>query len=549
MQKDIIYIDVDDDITAIIGKVKDTKEKIVALVPPKRVGVLQSAVNLRLLERAAGLQGKKLVLITSNSALGSLAAAAKIPVAKNLQSRPELGEIAALEVDDGEDLIDGAQLPVGEHAKQAVATAAAADVISDSDLKNIDVDVPKAAAPAPGEAPAAPKVKSKSKVPNFNKFRKKLVLIAGGAILLIIFLVWAIFFAGRATVYITAKTTDASVNDTVTLSESAQTDPSQKLLRDESQQVQKKVSIDFNATGSKNAGNKATGTVTLSAQSQSSTTVPAGTQLSSSSGLVYTTDSTATIPASTQGGRCFPLACAGSTTVSITASQGGANYNGASGNMSGAPDGVSATLNDQTSGGTDKTVQVVTKSDVAQVMQKLNSQSTDSVKTQLKKQFGSKVKVIGDSFKTDTSAVKPNPGVDGEADSGTATLSGTVTYTMLGVNDTEINNYLNDYFKDQLKSQSDQKIYDSGVSNASFSNTNMGDTVTSQLTADGKIGPKIDDDQVKKLAEGKRLGDIQSALQSIQGVSNVDVKYWPFWVSKAPHNPNRINVVFKVNGK
>ena len=42
MNKDVIYIDVDDDVTAIIGKIKNTNEKIVALVPPKRSGVLQS---------------------------------------------------------------------------------------------------------------------------------------------------------------------------------------------------------------------------------------------------------------------------------------------------------------------------------------------------------------------------------------------------------------------------------------------------------------------------------------------------------------------------
>src|ERR1041384_4594577 len=106
MNKDVIYIDVEDDITAIIGKVKDAKEKIVALVPPKRIGVLQSAVNLRLLTRSAGQHHKRLVLITNNNALIALAAAAKVPVAKTLQSKPELPEIAALEVDDGEDIID-----------------------------------------------------------------------------------------------------------------------------------------------------------------------------------------------------------------------------------------------------------------------------------------------------------------------------------------------------------------------------------------------------------------------------------------------------------
>ena len=53
MQKDVIYIDTEDDITAIIGKVKAAKAKIVALVPPKRIGAIQSAVNLKLVHRAA----------------------------------------------------------------------------------------------------------------------------------------------------------------------------------------------------------------------------------------------------------------------------------------------------------------------------------------------------------------------------------------------------------------------------------------------------------------------------------------------------------------
>lgn len=118
MNKDVIYIDVDDDITAIIGKLKASKEKVVALVPPKHVGVLQSAVNLRLLARAAKQSGKHLALVTNNSALAGLAASASIPVAKTLQSQPELAEIPALKVDDEDDIIDGASLPVGEHAAQ-----------------------------------------------------------------------------------------------------------------------------------------------------------------------------------------------------------------------------------------------------------------------------------------------------------------------------------------------------------------------------------------------------------------------------------------------
>lgn len=551
MQKDVIYIDVDDDITAIIGKVKDTKQKIVALVPPKRIGVLQSAVNLRLIQRVANQHGKKLVVITGNDALGALAASAKIPVAKNLQSRPELGEIAALDVDDGDDIIDGSQLPVGEHAKQsAVVTtapldAAAADVMSDSDAINIDDEVPK-------ESPKSDRTDAKNgkktpKVPNFNLFRKKLLIFGCLGVLLIAFLVWAVFFAGRATVYITAKTNDTSINDTVTLSTSSNTDPANQTLRVTQQATSQDVSIPFTATGSKNVGDKATGTVTLSHQSQGSTTVAAGTGLTSSSGLVYTTDSDTTVPPSTVGGSCFPTACAGSTTVTVTADQPGAKYNGASGGLSGAPSGVSANFNNATSGGTDKTVKVVTKSDLAGAKQKLDDSDTSSAKSALEKQFGKDVKPITDTFQSDTSGVTPSPAVGSESSDGTAKLAGTVKNTMYGVANSELSDYLDSYFKSQLGDQTTQRIYDSGVSTVSFSNVDTGKTVTAQMTADGKIGPKIDDAKVKKLAEGKRYSEIQQALQSIQGVSNVDVKYWPFWVTHAPNNPDRISVKFKLD--
>ena len=38
MNKDVIYIEPEDDITDIILKIENSKEKIVALVPPKKAG-------------------------------------------------------------------------------------------------------------------------------------------------------------------------------------------------------------------------------------------------------------------------------------------------------------------------------------------------------------------------------------------------------------------------------------------------------------------------------------------------------------------------------
>src|SRR5262245_25715138 len=121
--KDVIYIDIEDDITAIIGKVKSAGSKIVALVPPKRAGVLQSAVNLKLLQKAAQAADKRLVLITSDHSLITLAAGLKLPVARNLQSRPEIPHIETPAADT-EEVIDGQNLPVGDFANSLGATAA-----------------------------------------------------------------------------------------------------------------------------------------------------------------------------------------------------------------------------------------------------------------------------------------------------------------------------------------------------------------------------------------------------------------------------------------
>src|SRR3990167_9554996 len=87
--KDVVYIDLDDEITSIIDKLENTKASVVALVLPKRASVLQSIVNMRLLKRASETTAKNVVLINSESAILPLAGAAGLPVAKNLQSKPD----------------------------------------------------------------------------------------------------------------------------------------------------------------------------------------------------------------------------------------------------------------------------------------------------------------------------------------------------------------------------------------------------------------------------------------------------------------------------
>ena len=534
MQKDVIYIDVEDDITAIIGKVKSAKEKVVALVPPKRTGVLQSAVNLRLLARAADNSNKHLVLITSNSALSGLAASAKIPVAKNLQSRPELAEIPAIEVDD--DVIDGDQISVGEHVKTADTDEEV--IIPPSSIKGIDIDNE-----SPRPKPTGPKANAKKgiKVPNFGSFRKRMALAIGGGSLLVIFLIWAIWFAPHATVVISAKTSDQALSVPVTLGSAVTTDSEQGHLQSVEQQDKNTQSIQFDATGTKDVGEKATGSVKFSTSSFGGLgTIPAGTVLQSTGGLTFVTDSAVTLAYS--GG----MSASGTTTV--TASDRGTKYNGASGSLSGAPASVSATLVDATAGGTEKIVKIVLQADVEKAKQQLAEQNANDMKKKLKEKFEDDVITIDSSFVAKGGDLQASPAIGQEAP-GKVKLTQETTYTMMGVSKDQLGAYLDAAFKKTMADKDEQKIYDNGMSTAKFEDfkQNDGDQAgTASLTATAQIGPKINDNDIKEQVKGKRTGEIIGDLKSIEGVSDVNVNLSPFWVSGVPGDVKKISIEFKL---
>lgn len=549
MNKDVIYIDVEDDITAIISKIKASGEKIIALVPPKRTGVLQSAVNLRLLTRAAKNSDKRVVLITNNASLISLAAAASIPVAKNLQSKPEIPESSEVASDDAEDIIDGNDLPVGEHAglpadDESLSKAAAVAAIASTE------DVVSEAEPAVATKPrSAGKTKrSGVKVPNFNTFRKKLFFGILGGIGLLVFLIWAIFIAPHATIIIAAKTTSSSVNTDVILGDTLKTDVEKGTLKAVLKSQKEDISFEFTATGTKNVGKKATGTVELSNQSLSSTGVPAGTKLTSDGGLVFVTDQSATIPASTVGPGCFPVACPGTTTVGVTAAEGGAKYNAESGELSGAPNGADASFEGPTSGGTDKIAKVVTESDVQKAKQQLVDQGTDDIREELKASFEPETAVVEDTFVVDYGEVDSSPAVGDPAEGGSAELTGEVTYKMYGVANSELDAFLKKTLENDLENPDEQRVYDTGASDAQFQDVTkkkVGGEGT--LVATGYVGPKINENEIKEQSKGKKFGDIQADVQGIQGVSNVDVKFFPFWLNTVPDDVNRITVKFELD--
>ena len=205
--KDVIYIDIDDEITAIIDKVRSSHERIVALVLPKRATVFQSIVNMKLLKRSAEEAKKHLVLITNEAGLLPLAGTVGLYVAKSLQSKPEVpmvpgmmrdfedeeeidGPIAAASAGAGaaaakEEALDKSR-SVGDYARSA-ATGPLTPAINDEDTIELDNSAENEML-TPAEAAQKAKDKKGGKkfsIPNFDKFRLWIILGAAALVVLI----------------------------------------------------------------------------------------------------------------------------------------------------------------------------------------------------------------------------------------------------------------------------------------------------------------------------------------------------------------------------
>jgi len=540
MKKDVIYVDIEDDITSVIAKVKAASAPIVALVPPKRIGVLQSTVNLKLLLKTARTADKRLVLITSDAALTSLAAGMAIPVAKNLQSKPEVPEVTKPDTEE-DDVINGNELPVGD--LDDAAKGKEEDIIGAIP----DFDKPLAAK----AASRAPRKASGSKVPNFDSFRKKIFLAVGAGVLLIVFLVWAIFFAPKATVAITAKTNVINIDKVLQLKPGATLDAAQNIAPAVVKQVKKTASVDFTPTGQKNVGDKATGTVKFENEGQGAASIAAGTQVVSASGLSFVTNAAVTVPGATLtfGNQCgADHLCPGTESIGVTATAGGAKFNGATGSVNGNFNGATGAFTAPTAGGTDKTATVVAQADIDKAKEQLKAQDSSEVKAELKKQFSGDVIIIQESFQVTPGDPVSTPAVEQEATS--AKLTAETTYTMVAINRSDLKKIYDAYTKTQIGKEDDQKIYESGDKDTSFSqfSTAEGGAYTVKARAAAQVGPEIDDGSLAKTLVGKRAGEIQQQLEEIQGVEDVETKFSPFWVTTAP-KAEKITIKFLIKNE
>ncbi|MCA9325983.1 hypothetical protein KC976_00060 [Candidatus Saccharibacteria bacterium] len=553
--KDTIYIDIDDEITAIIDKLRGSSAKVVAFVLPKRATTLQSIVNMKLLKRAADQEKKNLVLVTTESGLMPLAGAVGLHVAATPTSRPQIpaapkvgpvddevvDENAELSSDSDQEPELDANAPVGDLASPNATPPPKAEGIETLQLDNQE-EAPEEE-PLPAAAVKSPKPNKKLKVPDFDKFR--LLSILGVLLLIVLVVGWYVAFVVMPRAKINIKTNASNVNTNVSfalnttataLNEDSKTVPAKKA------EQQKTFTGSAPATGQKNNGTTATGAITLSSScSNGVQIVPSGIGVSSG-GQTYIIQQSVTLKDATGMGKN----CVLSGSADITAQAAGAKYNASGGTkftVSGKNDtydGSTITASGSASGGTDNIQTVVSQADIDAAKAKINTSAPDIQKALSDQLKGQGMYVIDATYTVGQPTITTSNNAGDQASSVTVTEA--ITYTVYGAKESDLKTLVGNAIKAQIDTTK-QNILTEGITQGAFKLMGPAENGLSlNLQTVAEVGPSLDVADLTKQFAGKKAGDIKAVLASNPDVTGVDIKLSPFWVSKAPKDLKKITV-------
>lgn len=562
MNKDVIYIEPEDDITDIILKIENSKEKIVALVPPKKAGVFRSIVNIKLIAKAGASAGKTVVLVTVDPSIVKLAAATKLPVTKDLKSAPVVPKVAEedepeeetveeelVEEEDGtvETEEDIAELKPSKAEKAAAEAAVEEEEDEEEDEEDEE----------PAKKPAKSKKSMKltgNKLLDWIKVHKKLSIFAGIALVgLIGFLVWAFGFAPAVDITVAIKTDQKNFSENITFTDNlADEDAKEGKFYLEQKKLETVQEVNFDATGQKNNGNRASGQVTISAyfDAKGSTAINNGT-LFTINGLSYAATEYKGLEWDGKPDSCEnddtildgKIRCLISATVNVSATEGGSKYNiGAASTGWSTVANINVYSTSAMTGGTDDIITVVQQSDVEKAKSALTSSKEEESKEKLYETIDDNYYVIDSSFELKTEVAAATPGVDEKVESGVQpVLKATTTATVYVIDKVK----LEEFIKEKADLADDQKIYD--VKDIYIENiSEIKKDATTKLKAQYFLGPKITESEVVDKIKGKGLGDAQREIRDIYGVSDVKIDASYPWVMSVPGNSNKVTVRFEV---
>ncbi|MBU2595604.1 baseplate J/gp47 family protein [Patescibacteria group bacterium] len=539
----VIYLEPDDEITSVIDKIKKVNQDKVILVVPKAATILQSVVNLKILKNQAIRLGKEISIVTSDETGRNLAGQIGLTVYRDLAKRP-----------------------VSSHGERP--------------LPEKEPTHPRVERPEEKPEPEEPVKKSKEMLdirPSGVKFKpfkdEKRAGIGSETILeksirpvkdtkvvnslkklkiAVILLLFTTLLTGAAAYLLLPRARVELVLKAEKLDKSYEIKAQKDVLFNEETgtisaniySIEKEMSQEFEATGTKEVGEKAKGTIILFNETGTDQPLVATTRFVSSANLVFRSTAATTVPKAylDPGGDKVN----GTASVSVIADATGEKYNLGPSNFT-IP-GLAASIQSKVygrssaamSGGSTRIIKIISGTDAKKAQAQLMAELVNSGRQEALSQAdqGEEMSFEG-SGQGAVISEDSSPAVGAEASSFKYSLKAQIKvmtvkksdfYNLLAL---KINQEIpqdKELLKEELEKTTENKIVSIDTA---LGLMNVSSRVQAPVIA------KMDLGAMKNNLKGKEASGAAAYLKAFEEIADAQVSLWPFFAKKVP-SPKRI---------
>jgi hypothetical protein len=574
---EIIYLESDEEITSVIDKLKalDSQQKAVSLVIPKGAAILQSVVNLKLLQKEGVSLSKDLSIVTQDRIGRNLASQAGFsvyddinaskPIIEPPRPQPKTEEIIELDLTGKQIEDDKAPKGINVHRYDNSYSA------QKNDFKNKTIEPEIKSEPEPLSEQNQPvplnhknfnrteesfhpvNLKSNTKdehrsindvLPSSKKSKKKKIVIAaiiGLTIIACAALFYFFYIKAFVNLVIKGDSLESSV-EIIVDNNINQADVSRLAISGQLVESEQQGGKKFSATGKKDVGENAKGTITTYNESGESQKVSSGTEYKSDSGLIFKATGDATIPGATASvdGSGNVTKVSGKADVSVEASEPGDKYNIGPTNFSvSGKSMLSGKSTSPMSGGVSRQLTVVSQNDLNSAKAALTQDISNTLHEELKKK-ADKNRIIDSSIKDEVISTEVDKKVGDEADSFEMKVK--IKSSAISFSEEDFRKMVVEAIQKTIPA--DKTLNLSPQDEISISG-GVTDTSTGLLKLNGTVKtktiPKIDDQKLKQDIAGKTKSQAESIIKENKNIQSVDISLRPsWWLKRIPTSQKNI---------
>lgn len=374
----------------------------------------------------------------------------------------------------------------------------------------------------------------------------------GISVIVIIVGVYLFFKLPQAEITIWPKVDTLSFKQTITADKSVDlVDLAEAVIPAQYFQTTKTNAQDFPATGNASNEGRASGTITIYNKYDPPTpfTFKAGTHFMSDSGKLFVASQKIVIPAAKKSGSKITP---GTVQVQVKAVEGGDSYNIAPSNFS-VPGlkgtayyySINATSSVAMAGGYSGKVKKVTADDIQGAKDVLTEKTAADAESALKSQISSDYILLDNALLSNVTSASTQTKSGTIAE--TFNYQVTATASAVAFKKSDLEQFAKNYIISQM---SDGKTMLDNYLKLDYSANKVdvsGGEITLNLDFSSGVYQSINKNSIELSVLGKNSDQVKETINNSLGdqVSQVKIKFWPFWVTSAPNNQKAVNIELK----